>query len=345
MSCTGYYDYKSGYDPEFVGRDEFKGDIVHPQHWPENFDYKNKRVVIIGSGATAVTLAPAMAPDAAQVTVLQRSPSYVMNRPKMDPKLKSWRKKFPEKLYYRLARGRNIVMQYLTYKYCRVFPDKAREMIRSHIAEAVGPNVDMKHFSPDYNPWDERLCAVTENDLFKSLKNEEVLMVTDHIDRFTESGILLKSGQELKADVIITATGLNLQMFGGIDLSVDNKKYDPAQKMCYRDLMLEDLPNLAFIFGYTSASWTLKADIVMKYICRVLRYMDKKSNNVVIPTNTGNDPGGIPFSDMQSGYMARARSRMPLRGHRAPWTLQQNYFLDSVTLKYSRINDGKLLFS
>jgi monooxygenase len=345
MACTGYYSYQSGYEPEFTGKDDFTGQIIHPQHWPEDLDYTGKRVVIIGSGATAVTLAPAMADKAGQITLLQRSPSYVMNRPKVDPKLKSWRKRFSPKLYYRLVRARNISMSYLTYKYCKLFPAKARHLIQDHISQFVGDDVDMKHFTPRYNPWDERLCAVTDHDLFHSVRKGQVIMETDHIDRFTENGILLKSGKQLDADIIITATGLNLQMLGGMSLKVDGNPFDVTQKMCYRDVMMEDLPNMGFVFGYTSASWTLKADLVMQYVCRVMKYMGKKSVNVVVPRNTGGDPGGVPFSDMQSGYMMRARDIMPQRGRKAPWTLHQNYLLDSLTLKYAPINDGKLTFS
>ncbi len=344
MACTGYYNYQSGHEPEFAGKSDFKGQIVHPQHWPENLDYSGKRVVIIGSGATAVTLAPAMAPLAAQVTILQRSPSYVMTRPKVDPKLKAWRDRYSPKLYYRMARIKNVASQFLNYQYCRFFPNRARHAIQDHVAESIGTDTDMKHFTPRYNPWDERVCAVTDGDLFNSIRDGQVTMQTDHIERFTRDGIQLKSGKQLKADIIITATGLNLQMLGGISLSVDGKPFDFTKKMCYRDVLLQDLPNMGFVFGYTNASWTLKADLVMQYVGRIMKYMDKKSVSVVVPRNTGDDPGGLPFSDMQSGYIMRALDKMPQRGERVPWRLYQNYPLDAFVLRYIPINDGKLEF-
>lgn len=345
MSCTGYYNYKSGYDPSFEGRDDFSGTIIHPQHWPEDFDYSGKRVVIIGSGATAVTLAPAMADKAAQVTMLQRSPSYVMSRPKVDARIKSWRERFSPRVHYRLARAKNLIMQFLVYKFCQFFPSKARSIIEGEAAKAIGPNVDIKHFSPKYNPWDERLCAVTDNDLFNSIRDGSVVMQTDQIERFTADGILLKSGKQLKTDIIVTATGLDVQLLGGMSLSVDQQPFDLTKKMVYRELLLEDLPNFGFVFGYTSASWTLKADMAMHYVGRLLKYMEKKSLKSVTPKNTSSDPGGLPFSDMQSGYMMRSRDKMPLRGHSLPWRVHHNYGLDFLMFRYSRINDGKLIFS
>jgi len=345
ISCTGYYNYKSGNNPDFKGKDDFNGQIIHPQKWPEDLDYSGKRVVIIGSGATAVTLAPAMAAKAGQVTVLQRSPSFVMSRPKVDSKLNVWRERFSPKTYYRLARAKNMNMQYLVYKFCMIFPNKAREIIESKTRAAIGPNVDMKHFTPKYNPWEERLCAVTDDDMFQSIKSGDVQMETDHIECFNRDGILLKSGKQLDADIIITATGLDLQLLGGMSVTLDNKNFDLTEKMCYREVFLEDLPNFGFIFGYTSASWTLKADLAMQYFGRVMKYMDKKSAKVFTPRNTGGDPGGMPFSDVKAGYMVRALDRLPKRGVKVPWRAYHNYGLDALTFKYAPVNDGKLIFS
>ncbi len=345
MACTGYYNYQSGYEPEFTGRETFGGEVIHPQHWPENYDYSGKKVVIIGSGATAVTLAPAMSDKAEHVTLLQRSPSYVMSMPKVDPKLEVLREKFSAKLYYRLVRARNITMSFLMYQYCKFFPNKARNFLQSHVQEAVGPETDMKHFTPRYDPWDERVCAVTDGDMFKAIRRGDVSMVTDRIARFNEQGILLKSGEQLEADVIITATGLDLQLLGGMDLRVDGKVFDIAQKMCYRGVLLEDLPNMGFVFGYTNASWTLKADLVLKYVCRIINRMSKTGARQVVPRNTDGDPGGVPFIDLQSGYVMRAKDKMPQQGQRLPWRLYQNYVLDFLMLKFGRLNDGRLAFS
>lgn len=344
MACTGYYNYQSGYEPDFLGKSDFDGTIVHPQHWPEGLDYEGKKVVIIGSGATAVTLAPAMADKAKQITLLQRSPSYVMSMPKVDPKLEVLREKFSPKLYYRLVRARNVTLSFLVYQYCKFFPQRARNFLQAHVEESIGSEVDMKHFTPKYDPWDERVCAVTDGDLFNSVKQGDVVMETDHIERFNETGLLLKSGKQLEADIIITATGLNLQLLGGMALTVDDEPFDVTQKMCYRGVLLEDLPNMGFVFGYTNASWTLKADLVLKYVGRVINRMRKTATATVVPENTGNDPGGIPFIDLQSGYVMRGKDLMPQQGQQLPWRLYQNYLLDFLTLKFGRLNDGKLKF-
>ncbi len=345
MACTGYYNYQSGYEPEFEGRSDYKGMLIHPQHWPEGLDYDDKNVVIIGSGATAVTLAPAMAKKAKQITLLQRSPSYVMSMPKVDPKLEVLREKFSPKLYYRLVRARNVTLSFLVYQYCKFFPQKARNFLQGHVEESIGNDVDMKHFTPKYDPWDERVCAVTDGDLFEAVKDGDVIMQTDHIERFNKDGLLLKSGAQLDADIIITATGLNLQLLGGMALTVDDQPFDVTKKMCYRGVLLEDLPNMGFVFGYTNASWTLKADLVLKYVARVINQMGKTSTQTVMPKNTGGDPGGIPFIDLQSGYVMRGKDLMPQQGQKLPWRLYQNYLLDFLTLKFGRLNDGKLTFS
>ncbi len=344
MACTGYYNYQSGYEPVFEGKDDYQGQVVHPQHWPEGLDYEGKSVVIIGSGATAVTLAPAMADKTKQITLLQRSPSYVMSMPKVDPKLEVLREKFSPKLYYRLVRARNVTLSFLVYQFCKFFPEKARNFLQGHVKEMIGDEVDMKHFTPKYNPWDERVCAVTDGDLFNAVKRGDVVMETDHIERFTKDGLLLKSGKQLTADIIITATGLNLQLLGGMSLTVDDQPFDVTQKMSYRGVLLQDLPNMGFVFGYTNASWTLKADLVLKYVTRIVNKMRKTGTSTVVPKNTGGDPGGIPFIDLQSGYVMRGRDLMPQQGQKLPWRLYQNYALDFFTLRFSRLNDGKLTF-
>ncbi len=344
LSCAGYYNYKAGYEPEFKGRDTFKGDIIHPQHWPEGLDYTDKKVVVIGSGATAVTLVPSMAVKAAHVTMLQRSPSYVMTVPEKDHVSNKLRKYLPEKLVYRMARARNVGLSMAVYRFSRAYPDKMRNFIQDHVDRAIGPNNDIKHFTPKYDPWDERLCAVPNGDLFRALRKGKVSVVTDHIDQFIENGILLKSGEQLEADIIITATGLDIQLLGGMALSIDGIPYDVTSKMYYKGLMFEDLPNFGMVFGYTNASWTLKADLISEFVCRLLNHMDKKGLRQVTPRNR-EKVEYIPFVDMSAGYIQRAVAKIPKQGSKSPWRLYQNYLLDLVMLRYGRLEDGALEFS
>lgn len=344
LSCAGYYNYKAGYEPEFNGRDRFTGQIIHPQHWPEDLDYSGKRVVVIGSGATAVTLVPSMSDKAAHVTMLQRSPSYVMTVPEKDKISNTLREYLPEKWVYRMARTRNVALSMAVYKFSRAYPDKMRHFIQDHIAGRIGADVDMKHFTPKYDPWDERLCAVPDGDLFRALRKGKVSVETDHIDTFTEKGLLLKSGKELEADIIVTATGLDLQLLGGMSLSVDGAAYDVTKKMYYKGLMFEDLPNFGMVFGYTNASWTLKADLISEFVCRLLKYMDKKGVSQVTPRNH-TQVENIPFVDMSAGYIQRALAKVPRQGAKAPWKLYQNYALDLAMLRYGRLSDGTLEFS
>lgn len=345
LSCAGYYNYDAGYEPEFKDRDAFKGTIIHPQKWPEHFDYRGKRVVVIGSGATAVTLVPAMTDKAAHVTMLQRSPTYVATLPEEDVISNKLREYLPEKLVYRLARTRNIAFSLGFYKASRRYPKKIRELLLAQVKRQVGPDFDMKHFTPKYNPWDERLCAVPNGDMFRVLRKGKASVVTDHIDRFTEKGIRLQSGKELEADVIITATGLNVQILGGIALNVDGQPFDYTQKMQYKGVMIEDLPNLGMVFGYTNASWTLKADLTVEYICRLLNLMDKKNAKQCTPRNRDPKVHHIPFLDMTSGYIQRALSKVPQQGNISPWKLYQNYAFDLVLLRYGKIEDGIMEFS
>lgn len=345
ISCTGYYNYDKGYTPHFEGRERFKGQIIHPQHWPENLDYAGKRVVVIGSGATAITLVPAMTDKAAHVTMLQRSPSYVISVPEKDPLVSKMRKFMPEKLVYRITRGRNVGLTLALYNLARERPKPIRRLLLAGVRKQVGPDFDMKHFTPKYNPWEERLCAVPNGDLFKQIRKGRVSVVTDHIDTFTEKGIKLKSGQELEADIIVTATGLDLQLMGGIEVNVDGKRFDLSQKMNYKGIMFQDLPNLAMVFGYTNASWTLKADLAAEYVCRVLKQMDKLGVRQSTPRNYDSSVTTVPFLDIAAGYVQRALDKFPKQGNKAPWKLYQNYMLDLTTLRFGAVKDEAMEFS
>jgi cation diffusion facilitator CzcD-associated flavoprotein CzcO len=344
-SCTGYYNYEHGYQPEFPGRENYKGIFIHPQQWPEDLDYKNKRVVVIGSGATAVTVVPEMAIDAQHVTMLQRSPSYMGAVPSEDPTVGLLRKFLPETWVYRISRTQKISFQISLYQLSRKFPSAIRKLLLGDIKRRVGPKVDMKHFKPKYNPWDERLCAVKSGDLFEAIKNGKAAIVTDHIDHLTKSGIKLKSGEEIEADIIISATGLDLKFFGGIDIKVDGEDFSYKEKMNYKGVMLEDLPNLGFTFGYTNASWTLKADLTSEWLCRVLKYMDKNKVQQVMPVNTNPDVKPGDFLDFQSGYVQRSIDKFPKIGNKLPWKLTQNYPIDLAMLRFGKIDDGILTFS
>lgn len=345
IGCTGYYNYDNGYTPDFVGREKFKGQIIHPQHWPENLDYQDKKVVVIGSGATAVTLIPAMADNTAHITMLQRSPSYVASVPLKDKLAIKARKYLPDWMVYRLTRTRHIGFQMAFYRLAKARPKAVRRLLMAHVRQQVGADFDMKHFSPSYNPWDERLCAVPNGDLFRAIRNKKASVVTDHIERFTEHGILLKSGQTLEADIIITATGLDLQLLGGMALEVDGQPFDLGKSMNYKGVMFQDLPNFAMVFGYTNASWTLKADITSEYLCRLLKTMDKHRMHQVTPRLQNDSVQALPFVDMSSGYLQRALSKLPRQGSRAPWKLHENYAKDLVMLRFGKVDDGTITFS
>jgi len=345
MGCTGYYSYDEGFTPEFEGRDDFEGNVIHPQFWPEDYDYSGKNIVVIGSGATAVTLVPAMTDKAAHVTMLQRSPSYVISVPQQDPMVALLRKILPQKLAYRIIRGRNVSITLGLYRFCLRFPNAARKILQWAVKKQLPADFDMSHFTPKYNPWDERLCAVPEGDMFNALSAGKASVVTDHIDRFVKDGIQLKSGKTLKADTIITATGLKVQMMGNIQASVDGKPFVPNTSMSYRGVMLENLPNFAMVFGYTNASWTLKADLICGYVCRLLNHMDKKGVKQVTPRCDNNDIQRIPFIDMQSGYIARIKDQLPKQGDQKPWKLYQNYFLDMPLLRTADLDDPALEYA
>lgn len=343
-ACTGYYNYDHGYEPEFPGSENFRGQVIHPQKWPEDLDYTGKRVVVIGSGATAVTIVPEMARDTAHITMLQRSPTYMGSLPEEDRLTVFLRRHIPEMMVYRITRTIRVGFATAFYNACRQFPNGMKKLLLKGVAKEVGPDVDMKHFTPKYNPWDERFCAVKGGDLFQAVKEGKASIVTDHIDHFTEKGILLQSGEELEADIIITATGLELKFFGGVQVFVDGKPYDQTEKMCYKAVMLEDLPNLGFTFGYTNASWTLKADITSEWICRVLNHMDATGTQRVTPINHDPNVHHEDFLDFQSGYIKRGLHIFPKMGNKQPWRLKQLYPYDMMMLRYSKLEDGVLTF-
>jgi len=344
--CSGYYSYAGGYTPDFAGTESFKGQIVHPQKWPENLDYKNKRVVIIGSGATAVTLVPEMAKDAAHVTMLQRSPTYVVSRPAED-KLANWlRAKLPAMTAYGLTRWRNVLLGMFFFKLSRSRPEQVKRNLIGMVRKELGPDYDVKtHFTPRYNPWDQRVCLVPDSDLFQSIKSGKSSVVTDQIETFTPNGLKLKSGQELEADIIVTATGLQLELLGGLQVSIDGVAKNMSKTMSYKGMMYSDVPNLASAFGYTNASWTLKCDLTCEYVCRILNRMDKTGTKQCTPRLNDPEVQEAPWIDFSSGYIQRAANVLPKQGNKKPWKLYQNYFLDLVTLKFGSVDDGTLEFT
>lgn len=345
ITCTGYYNYDAGYAPEFPGADRFAGQVVHPQHWPEDLDYAGKRVVVIGSGATAVTLVPSMAQTAGHVTMLQRSPSYVFSLPAVDKISGALGKVLPATQVYAFARWRNIAIQRGLYLACRRWPKMMRSFLLRQVRRQVGPTVDMRHFTPSYMPWDERLCAVPDGDLFKALAAGTASVATDQIDTFTETGILLKSGEELQADIIVSATGLEVQMLGGMELVVDGEPRALHDQMTYKSVLVEGIPNLAWIFGYTNAPWTLKSDISGKYISRLLRHMDDHGHQVATPRDRDRAALDTGILDsLQSGYVQRAKDTLPRQGATNPWKVLMHYGKDSKMLLEEPIADDLLEF-
>ncbi len=346
IMCTGYYDYDAGFAPQFPGLHSFQGQCIHPQQWPEALDYSGKKVVVIGSGATAVTLVPAMADRAAHVTMLQRSPSYVFSLPAVDKLTAALVKIMPERWAYSLARQRNILIQRALYNACRRWPQAMRGFLLRSVRKQVGPDVDMRHFTPKYMPWDERLCAVPDGDLFKVLRAGKASIATDHIDSFNAGGIRLKSGQQLDADIVVTATGLNLQMLGGIELVVDGTPRPLSGQMIYKGVLVQDVPNLAWVFGYTNASWTLKSDLAGAYVARLLSHMDQQRADVVTPQDdAGNALDHGMLDTLQSGYVQRAKDQMPRQGRSLPWKVLMSYAHDSRVLAKAPVADHHLKFS
>lgn len=346
LMCSGYYDYAAGYLPPFPGIDRFKGRIVHPQKWTDDIDYKAKRVVVIGSGATAVTLVPEMAKDATHVTMLQRSPTYVVARPAEDAIANRLRRHLPLGLAYGLARWKNVLLGMFFYQLCKRRPERAKELIMKGVRYCLGPDYDVAtHFTPPYNPWDQRLCLVPDADLFRAIRRKQVSVVTDEIETFTETGLRLKSGKELGADLIVTATGLALQLMGGVTVAVDGKTVEPADTVSYKGMMYSDVPNLAVVSGYTNASWTLKADLVCEYVCRLLNHMQKAGLRQCTPRLDDPAMERLPWVDFSSGYIKRAIDKFPKQGARKPWRLNQNYALDLLSLRYGSVRDRAMVFS
>jgi monooxygenase len=343
--CTGYYRYDEPYTPEFKGTEKFGGQIVHPQHWPEDIDYDGKRVVVIGSGATAVTLVPAMAERAAHITMLQRSPSYIVSLPAEDPFARFVRRLLPTKAAYAVIRWKNVIMMLLVYRLSKRRPELVKKLIRKGLERRLPAGYDIDtHFKPTYNPWDQRMCLVPDSDLFEAISAGRASVVTDRIDTFTKKGLLLESGTELEADLIITATGLNLLWLGGLEISVDGEDLDLSKALSYKGLMLSGVPNMAFAVGYTNASWTLKCDLTSEYVCRVLNHMDAHGYRICVPRR---DPTITeqPILDLTSGYVLRSLDKFPKQGSRPPWKLHQNYARDILTLRHRALEDGALEFS
>jgi monooxygenase len=345
-SCTGYYNYDQGFRPRFPGEERFRGRCIHPQHWPEDLDYTGKRVVVIGSGATAVTLVPAMAGTAAHVTMLQRSPSYLLSVPAIDRITGVLAKVLPSRWAYALARQRRLMFQRGLYRACKRWPEAMRRLLLARVRKQVGPGVDMRHFTPTYMPWDERLCAIVNADLLHTVRDGKASIETGQIETFTETGIRLKSGQELEADIVVTATGLKLQMLGGMELSVDGAPRRLNEQMTYKGVLIESLPNLAWIFGYTNASWTLKSDIAGGYINRVLKHMDEHGYEVAVPRDEEDCalPQGM-LDSLQSGYVQRDKDVMPRQGRKLPWRVLMNYGRDRRMLLKEPVEDGVLRFA
>ncbi|MDR3658919.1 MAG: NAD(P)/FAD-dependent oxidoreductase [Mycobacterium sp.] len=346
LFCAGgYYRYDQGFTPEFPGRDRFMGQVVHPQHWPEDLDYTGKKVVIIGSGATAVTLVPSMADTAAHVTMLQRSPTYIMPVPAKDAFANLAGRVLGAERGYALARRKNIAKQRAVYTFCQKYPAAARRLIRSINAKQLpkGYPVD-EHFSPAYNPWDQRLCAVPDADLFKAVSSGKASVVTDRIATFTETGIQLESGQHLDADIIVTATGLNVQLFGGVALTVDGAPVDFARTVAYKGIMLSGVPNFAFAIGYTNSSWTLKVGLLCEHFCRLLSHMDANGFDTVRPEVGDPEMDTLPLLDFAAGYVQRVADTLPRQGVDGPWVMSMNYNLDREVLRNGAVTDPNLRF-
>jgi monooxygenase len=343
--CSGYYRYDDGYTPDFPGMERFGGPIVHPQHWTGDIGYAGKRVVVIGSGATAVTLAPAIAQRAAHVTLLQRSPTYIVSLPAHDPLAAALRGVLPAKVAYSIVRWKSILVTMLSYELSRRWPRAMKALIRKQTDRRLPPGYDVhRHFTPRYNPWDQRLCVVPDGDLFHAIAQGQVSMVTDRIKTFTEQGLELTSGVELEADLIVTATGLNLQPLGGMPVAVDGREVTLSETMSYKGMMISGVPNLASAFGYTNASWTLKSELTCAYICRLLTYMDARGYRQCTPRHPEPSIAERPFVDFSSSYVTRSIDQFPRQGSKAPWRLYQNYPLDSLSLRFGAIDDGTMEF-
>ena len=344
--CTGYYRYDEGYTPKFPGLESFQGQVIHPQQWPADLSYAGKRVIVIGSGATAVTLVPAMAAEAAHVTMVQRSPSYILSLPSVDSIARLLRRWLPEKLAYALVRKKNLLFSQFFYRLSRRRPKLVRKLIQRGLVRGLPPDFDIAtHFTPRYDPWDQRLCVVPDGDLFKAVHAGKASLVTDGIKSFTAKGILLDSGKELEADIVVTATGLNVLALGGMKLSLNGALVKLSEHVSYKGMMLSGIPNLALVFGYTNASWTLKADLVSGYVCRLLNFMDEKGFRACTPKAPDPSLPTEPMIDLKSGYVTRAINLLPRQGAKTPWRLNQDYAEDTELLLHGAVDDGELEFS
>jgi monooxygenase len=344
--CSGYYDYARGYTPNWPGLETFGGTLVHPQHWPASLDYDGKHVIVVGSGATAVTLVPALAERAEHVTMLQRSPTYVVARPAHDSVANWLHRKLPTRLAGRLARWKNVLLGMYFYRIARRRPAKTRAAIAKMARAALPPGYDVAtHFTPRYDPWDQRLCLAADGDIFKAVRTGKASIVTDHIERFTPAGVRLRSGAELEADVVIAATGLSLQLLGGMTLHVDGVPVDLGDTLSYKGMMFSDVPNLSLALGYTNASWTLKCELTANYVCRLLRHMDARGFTTCVPRRESAGAGDRPTIALTSGYVQRAASFLPKQGARSPWVVHQNYARDLAAMRFGRVRDGVMQFA
>ena len=345
FTCTGYYRYDEGYTPDFPGLERFGGRLVHPQHWTEDIDYAGKRVVVIGSGATAVTLVPAMAEQAEHVTMLQRSPSYVLSLPGRDPIADVLRRVLPARVAYPVVRWKNVLLTTLFFQLSRRAPKVAKKLIRKGVERELPAGYDIDtHFTPTYDPWDQRVCLVPDGDLFRAIRKGRASIATDRVETFTERGVRLASGAELEADIVVSATGLNLLALGGMELAVDGRDVTLSETVGYKGMMFSGVPNLATSIGYTNASWTLKCDLTCEYVCRLLNHMDERGYAQVMPSARDAGFPTQPFIDLKSGYVLRAIDQFPKQGLKAPWRLYQNYARDIMMLRYGPIDDGALEF-
>jgi monooxygenase len=343
--CSGYYRYDKGFEPAFEGADRFRGRIVHPQHWPEDLDYAGKRIVVIGSGATAVTMVPALAPQAAHVTMLQRSPSYIFTRPARDKLSHMLRKILPARLADAAIRWKDIGYVTFTYQLARRRPEWMREVVRRSARRQLGKGFDMgAHFSPAYAPWDQRLCVVPDGDLFAALRRGDASIVTGEIETLRPEGVRLKSGEVLAADLIVTATGLSIKLLGGAHVTMDGQSIPVAERMVYRGCMIEGVPNFAFTVGYTNAAWTLRSDLSARLVSRILNHMRRHAYAVVTPVPREPAAQTRPLFEMSSGYLQRAAGFMPRQGDKPPWKVRQNYIADFVSFLVARLDDGELRF-
>jgi monooxygenase len=344
--CSGYYDYSAGHVPDFPGAQEFQGRIVHPQRWTPDIDYAGKRVVVIGSGATAMTLVPELSKSASHVTMLQRSPTYVISRPAEDALAKKLRRFLPLRAALVIARWKSIIMGMIFFQACKRWPRHVAGLLLRGVREELGPDYDVKrHFKPRYKPWDQRLCLVPDGDLFAALREGRASVETDHIERFVEDGIELKSGKKLEADLVVTATGLEMLVLGGIQLTVDGKPVNLPNALAYKGMMFSDVPNLATAGGYTNASWTLKCDLTASYVCRLLAHMDARRLRQCTPRNRDSSVLPEPAFDFTSSYVLRALHKLPKQGSKVPWRLYQNYVRDLLALRFARVDDGVMQFT